>query len=129
MTLLFVSTLIWLSFSSGNNVIAYKDNDENSTSSENPSGSYLTFEYTFDKTKEPADNIDAARVNAFYIGNCVHDLFYRYGFTEVAFNFQNSNWTYGGKGGDRVKIRVQSVESDDSGDPIKNNSYFQCPPE
>ena len=53
-------------------------------------------------------NLDAARTNAFYVVNTVHDIFYRYGFTEQAFNFQNNNFGKGGKAGDRVQINVQS---------------------
>lgn len=72
--------------------------------------------------KNPADNIDAARVNAFYIANTVHDFFYRYGFTEVAFNFQQYNFNQGGKEGDRVLLSVQH-------DGLKNNANFATHPE
>lgn len=73
-------------------------------------------------TKDPADNISAARVNAFYIANTVHDFFYRYGFTEVAFNFQQYNFNQGGKEGDRVKLSVQH-------NGLENNARFITPPE
>ena len=66
---------------------------------------------------DPADNIDAAHVNAFYIANTVHGFFYRYGFTEVAFNFQQYNFNQGSKEGDRVLLSVQH-------DGLKNNAQF-----
>lgn len=75
-----------------------------------------------DTKKDPADNLDAARVNAFYVANTVHDFFYRYGFTEVAFNFQQYNFNRGGKEGDRVLISVQHAG-------LKNNANFSTPAE
>ncbi|KAG9008786.1 hypothetical protein FRB90_008764 [Tulasnella sp. 427] len=53
-------------------------------------------------------NQDVARVDAFYITNKVHDTFYKYGFTEQAFNFQDDNYGKGGKKGDRVEMQVQA---------------------
>jgi extracellular elastinolytic metalloproteinase len=52
----------------------------------------------------------------------VHDIAYKYGFTEQAFNFQQNNFNHGGKGGDRVHLSVQ----DGSG---LNNANFATPPE
>jgi extracellular elastinolytic metalloproteinase len=108
---------------SGNNCIAYKGDDDSSTTKQ--SSATLNFNYAFDASKEPTDttNLDAARVNAFYIANKFHDFTYRYGFTEDAFNFQQYNFDRGGKEGDRVEIRVQA-------DPDKrNNANFISPAE
>ncbi|KAF8751731.1 Fungalysin metallopeptidase (M36) [Rhizoctonia solani] len=52
-------------------------------------------------------NPDAARVNVFYIANMMHDLTYRYGFTEKTWNFQQDNRGLGGAENDRMEIRVQ----------------------
>jgi extracellular elastinolytic metalloproteinase len=51
----------------------------------NESAPGLVFYYPQDATAAPTvpGNVDAARVNAFYIVNTIHDLSYRYGFTEV----------------------------------------------
>ena len=104
----------------GNNVIAYKG-DTSSTTAQ--SSATLNFNYAVDATKmDPADNIDAARVNAFYIANTVHDFLYRYGFTEEAFNFQQYNFNHGGEEGDRVLLSVQH-------EGLKNNANFSTPPE
>lgn len=95
--------------------------DESSTTSQ--SSATLNFNYKMDATKtNPVDNIDAARVNAFYVSNKVHDFFYRYGFTEEAFNFQQYNFDKGGKDGDRVQMSVQYKG-------LKNNARFHTPPE
>ncbi|KAF8886738.1 Fungalysin metallopeptidase-domain-containing protein [Infundibulicybe gibba] len=70
----------------------------------------LNFLFTQDPTTTPttAANVDAARTNAFYIVNTLHDITYRYGFTESAFNFQSNNFGKGGVGNDPVTISVQS---------------------
>lgn len=103
----------------GNNVNAYKSSTSTGQTSESSAGNYL---YTFDSTQAPtADvNIKAATVNAFYIVNTLHDLYYRYGFTEAAYNFQTNNFGKGGKGNDLVQVSVQ----DSSG---TNNANFATP--
>ncbi|KDR71794.1 hypothetical protein GALMADRAFT_229312 [Galerina marginata CBS 339.88] len=103
----------------GNNVVSYKG-DTSSTTSQ--SSATLNFNYGMDAAKNPPDNIDAARVNAFYIANTVHDFFYRYGFTEGAGNFQQYNFERGGKEGDRVLLSVQHAG-------LKNNANFITPPD
>ena len=52
----------------------------------------------------------------------MHDFAYRYGFTEKAFNFQQSNLGKGGKEGDRVLMSVQDASG-------VNNANFATPPE
>jgi hypothetical protein len=61
-------------------------------------------------------------VNAFYLANAIHDITYKYGFTEKSYNFQNTQIATGGKGNDRVKISVQ----DNGG---TNNANFATPPD
>jgi len=82
------------------------------------------YTYYYDSRKEPnvGENTDASVVNAFYVGNTVHDIAYRYGFTETAFNYQNNNFEKGGKESDPVMVYVQ----DKSG---MNNAYFTSVPE
>ncbi|KAJ7910986.1 Fungalysin metallopeptidase-domain-containing protein [Mycena leptocephala] len=62
------------------------------------------------------------KVNAFYIVNTIHDLSYRYGFREAAFNFQNNNFGKDGAGNDRVTISVQNSAGID-------NTDFSTPPD
>ena len=58
----------------------------------------------------------------FYTGNMIHDLYYRYGFDEVAGNFQQHNFGRGGEEGDAVIMNAQ----DGSG---FNNANFMTPPD
>ena len=69
------------------------------------SSATLNFNYVQDPTVNPdavQANIDAARVNTFYIVNTVHDISYLYGFTEAAFNFQGNDFGWRGAGNDHV---------------------------
>ncbi|KAK0184108.1 Fungalysin metallopeptidase-domain-containing protein [Armillaria mellea] len=104
----------------GNNVIAYKSS-QTATTSESSADS---FDYPYNTTIGPTNgsNIDAARTNAFYIINKVHDYAYKYGWTETSYNFQNSNFGKGGAEGDRVLMSVQ----DPGG---TNNANFATPPD
>ncbi|KIJ54536.1 hypothetical protein M422DRAFT_240603 [Sphaerobolus stellatus SS14] len=102
-----------------NNAMAYKTSQSSVTSQ---SSSGLNFIYNFTSTSAPSatDNVNVARTNAFYIVNKIHDITYRYGFTEAAYNFQQNNLGKGGKASDRVLISVQ----DSSG---TNNANFATP--
>lgn len=102
----------------GNNVLVYKSTTT-AVTTESSSG---VFDYPWDASAQAsvAANVEAARVNAFYVVNTVHDISYRYGFTESAFNFQQSNGNKGGKGNDRVTVSIQ-----DRADT--NNADFATP--
>ena len=70
----------------GNNVVSTKVIDgQVFVTAESASG--LIFDYPANFSQKPtvAENVAAARVNAFYVVNTVHDIAYRYGFTEQAF--------------------------------------------
>ncbi|KAI9434880.1 Fungalysin metallopeptidase-domain-containing protein [Lactarius indigo] len=103
----------------GNNVFAAKGSTATSQSS-----ATLNFIYTQNATQDPtvAVNVAAAVVNAFYIVNTVHDVTYRYGFTESTFNFQTNNFGKGGVGNDRVTVSVQDPAGTDNAD-------FATPPD
>ncbi|TFK66605.1 hypothetical protein BDN72DRAFT_899704 [Pluteus cervinus] len=96
----------------GNNVVSFKV-DNTGVSQQSSPGQFI---YTYDDTIDPTagSNLDAARVNAFYIINTVHDYAYRYGFTEAAYNFQSNNFGKGGLGTDRVQISVQDNTGTDN---------------
>lgn len=102
---------------SGNNARAFKNVTVLTIES-----AHDEFLWPFNENHDPTspDNLDAARTNAFYIVNTIHDITYRYGFTEAAFNFQQDNFDNGGVGGDPVTISVQ--------DPAGlNNADFSTP--
>ncbi|CAE6431544.1 unnamed protein product [Rhizoctonia solani] len=107
---------------SGNNAIVYQGVPLLGTTRQSSSNN--TYEYPHDASKEPnvPPNVDAARVNAFYSVNKMHDVTYLYGFTESAYNFQNSNFGKGGNENDGIQVSVQ----DGSG---KNNANFATPPD
>ncbi|KAJ7041644.1 Fungalysin metallopeptidase-domain-containing protein [Mycena alexandri] len=106
----------------GNNVVAFYNDLESATTNQSAPG--LVFNYTQDLNLEPAQgmNIDASVTNVFYIINTIHDVSYRYGFTEAAFNFQQTNIQSGGIAGDPVLAFVQLDEGFD-------NSAFTTPPD
>ena len=84
------------------------------------SSPFLNFIYAQDPSVNPdalQTNIDAARVNTFYLVNTVHDISYLYGFTEAAFNFQGSNFGRGGAGNDRVQVSMQDPSGINNGEP------------
>ena len=98
----------------GNNAIAFKG-AQTATTTQSSTG--LNFVFTQNPAQAPTvqANLDAARTNAFYIVNTVHDISYIYGFTEAGFNFQNNNFNNGGRGNDRVTISVQDSAGIDNG--------------
>ncbi|KAI5116385.1 hypothetical protein M0805_005882 [Coniferiporia weirii] len=106
---------------SGNNVVSFKGTTSVITEE---SAADLVFDFPDDDSEAPTagTNLDAARTNAFYVSNNVHDITYRYGFTESAFNFQTDNFGNGGLGNDNVQISVR----DSAG---TNNADFSTPPD
>ena len=113
----------------GNNVYAQSNPDGRSGYENNyrPTGDGdnsqdLTFDFPVDLTKEPKTYLDAAVTNLFYWNNMMHDVFYQFGFNEVAGNFQEDNLERGGRGNDGVIANAQ----DGSG---YNNANFATPPD
>ncbi|MEL7362393.1 MAG: M36 family metallopeptidase, partial [Bacteroidota bacterium] len=95
----------------GNNVHAYLDRDGSANvpdpGSEPNGGTSLDFDYPINLSQDPVNYQDAAVTNLFYWNNVTHDLLYRYGFDEVAGNFQVNNYGNGGQGGDAVDAEAQ----------------------
>ncbi|RKP27393.1 Fungalysin metallopeptidase-domain-containing protein [Syncephalis pseudoplumigaleata] len=85
-------------------------------------GSKLVFDYPYEASKPPADNMNASITNLFYMNNIMHDIFYHYGFTEATGNFQENNWGKGGRGGDAVK--ANAIDGDGT-----DNAEFETPPD
>ncbi|MFP5353341.1 MAG: M36 family metallopeptidase [Actinomycetota bacterium] len=85
-------------------------------------GQGLKFDFELDFSRPPHQNRDAAITNLFYWNNVIHDLLYRYGFTEKAGNFQVNNY---GRGGDEADP-VQAEAQDHGG---ANNANFATPPD
>ncbi|KAJ7153206.1 Fungalysin metallopeptidase-domain-containing protein [Mycena filopes] len=110
----------------GNNVATFKmlDGPGNHTMEVQQSAADQTFNYPWNPVAEPntTANLNAALVNNFYVVNIMHDILYRYGFTEAAFNFQLDNYGKGGNGGDRVNASVHDPTDVD-------NASFDTPPD
>ncbi|MDF2934605.1 MAG: C-terminal target protein [Chryseobacterium sp.] len=105
----------------GNNVFAYADTSNSNQPGFSPDGgANRNFNFPFSINGTPASNQNAAITNLFYINNKVHDIFYQFGFTESARNFQQNNFGKGGAGNDYV-----IAEGQDSGD--LNNANFTTP--
>jgi hypothetical protein len=93
----------------GNNVYAYSDQDNTNTPGYSPDGgSSRNFDFTYAEGRyiNPFSQQDAAITNLFYMNNKVHDVFYKFGFTEAARNFQTNNFGNGGIGGDAVNAEA-----------------------
>ncbi|WP_412061976.1 M36 family metallopeptidase [Rubrivirga sp. IMCC45206] len=98
-------TITW-----GNNVRAYQDraNDNSGAVSDSPDGGpALSFDFPLDLTLAPSAYTDAAVTNLFYWNSVIHDLTALYGFDEAAGNFQQTNYSGAGAGGDYVRAEAQ----------------------
>jgi extracellular elastinolytic metalloproteinase len=109
----------------GNNNHAYLDQDDDEAQDFGGSpdgGPGLDFDFPADLTEHSQFYRDAVTTNVFYGCNTFHDIFYRYGFTEAAGNFQANNYGRGGLSGDYVRCEA----ADGSG---TNNANFSTPTE
>jgi len=117
----------------GNNIFAQENWEGRNVFVDNyrpDAGKSMAFDYKYNpRETEKPDAYDEAQkyINAtvaqlFYTSNMVHDLYYRYGFDEVAGNFQQYNFGRGGAENDAVIANAQ----DGSG---YNNANFMTPPD
>ncbi|SFN71373.1 Por secretion system C-terminal sorting domain-containing protein [Chryseobacterium oleae] len=87
----------------GNNVFAYTDEANTNAAQFSPDGGATrNFDFPLDVTLPQQNYTSAAVTNLFYTSNKMHDLFYKFGFTESARNYQLNNFTNGGTGNDPV---------------------------
>lgn len=113
----------------GNNVHAYTDIDANNVADANSDpdgGSGLQFDFPLDlATQQPSAYRPFAVANLFYWNNIVHDVYYRYGFNELAGNFQVNNYGRGPVNASNVPVGhnddVRAEAQDGSG---TNNANF-----
>ncbi|KAG8940108.1 hypothetical protein FRC04_005635 [Tulasnella sp. 424] len=105
----------------GNNVISVKLGNPPGPSRETAPGKF-DYKWNSETSPETQPNLDVARTNAFYVVNKYHDVLYKYGFTEAAYNFQNNNYGKGGLGNDQILMSVQDASG-------KNNANFATPPD
>ena len=114
----------------GNNVWAYDDR-KGTTSKDYPGispdgGSSLVFDFSFSRDSSCISNLPAAITNLFYLNNTVHDIYYNYGFTELAGNYQTNNYGNGGAQGDCVKAEAQDGAATTNSQQF-GNANFSAP--
>lgn len=93
----------------GNNVYAYSDQNNTNSPGYSPNGgSSLNFDFPYAEGRyiNPFTHRDAAITNLFYMNNRMHDIFYKFGFTEASRNFQTNNFGKGGIGNDAVNAEA-----------------------
>ncbi|KAH7102041.1 Fungalysin metallopeptidase-domain-containing protein [Auriculariales sp. MPI-PUGE-AT-0066] len=126
----FAAKQIWNS-TIGNNAVVGQINLEtlggfkDAVPSTSPMSADGVFDYAFDPSKGPTEggNTHASNVNAFYVVNTAHDILYRYGFTETAFNFQYQAADLSMEPGpDMVLTSVQDMSD-------HNNAQFSSAPD
>jgi hypothetical protein len=109
----------------GNNAVVQDDADSDNAGGFRPDGGPgLRFDFPFDAALDAAGNRAAALTNAFYLANRAHDLFAAYGFTEAAGNFQTTNYSGQGLGGDALQIDVQEGTGNNT---FRNNANITVP--
>ncbi|MBS1563433.1 MAG: M36 family metallopeptidase [Bacteroidetes bacterium] len=119
----------------GNNVFAYLDVTATNTSNASTNwpdtsstgAPALSFSNTPDGTQQVTltANKKFALDNLFYWNNLMHDVYYQYGFTEAAGNFQMNNLGRGGAGGDFVNAQAQDgagISNADFATPVDGSS-------
>lgn len=114
----------------GNNAHAYADVDDNNSSNgdEPDGGENLAFDFPILEGLNPDTNRAAATTQLFYMTNMMHDIFYSYGFTEQAGNFQETNYVFPSGDGDFVKAEAQDgYNLAPTDDQYLGNANFSTP--
>lgn len=111
----------------GNNTHTFLDvkNYNRSVGDEPDGGQDLVFDYPYNPNVSADSLKAAATVNLFYLTNMMHDVAFRYGFNEVAGNFQQKNYSGQGRGNDPVLSQAQ--DGYQLPDPTLNNANFATP--
>lgn len=117
----------------GNNVFAYQDKDDNDEpdGAATNGGTGLVFDFPIDMSKDPRESSDASVTNLFYMVNMMHDVTHQLGFTEEFGNFQQTNYSNKGDGGDYVLAQafdgIDLHEAGQTNPPKVNNANFSTP--
>ncbi len=108
----------------GNNAHAYEDINFNNVPDGvvTDCGPSILCNFAINLIGAPNTYIPASTANLFHWNNVIHDIQYRYGFTEAGGNFQQNNYGRGGVGADYVQAEGQ----DGAG---FNNANFATPPD
>jgi extracellular elastinolytic metalloproteinase len=112
------NNLTFNNFTAGNNAVSAVG----SATARSTGPSEFFYHYVNGGDPYTSSQKNASVVNAFYVINAIHDIAYKYGFTEATFNFQQTNIVAAGKGNDRVVIHVQD-------NALRNGAEFATPPD
>ncbi len=117
----------------GNNTRTVHDNDSEGYETYNGAdaatvgyvngGENMNFDFPVDQTRIPYFYKEASTTNLFYMNNMMHDIYYRYGFTEQYGNFQANNFDHGASANDPVIALAQTGLSVGE----SNNATFSTP--
>jgi hypothetical protein len=109
----------------GNNAHAYLDQEDDETADvgfDVDGGPGLDFDFPADLNEHAQNYRPAVVSNLFYMNNAFHDLLWHYGMDEAAGNFQATNYSGLGLGGDYVRAEAADGSS-------TNNANFGTPTE
>lgn len=100
----------------GNNVFAQGGDVGvfyNATGDRADGGADLIFSAPYDELSHSTvqQNVEAQTLQSFYVMNVLHDVYHNYGFDEAAGNYQATNYTGTGVGGDQIIINVSDVDA------------------
>lgn len=113
----------------GNNAHAYLDEmSENAIGASADGGAAHVFDFPLSLPDNLTNYTNAALTNLFYANNKVHDILYKFGFTETAKNFQASNFGKGGQQNDYVLAEARDGAGvADLSKNLYNNANFATP--
>jgi len=116
----------------GNNVHVYLDESStNAIGASADGGSSHLFDFALNLPQDLtnlANYKNASMTNLFYVNNKVHDILYKFGFTETAKNFQASNFGKGGNQNDYVLAEARDGAGvADLSLNVYNNANFNTP--
>ena len=113
-------------YTRGNNILAQEDADGNNGTGIRPDGTAtLTFDFPYTgQTALPTTYTSAATTNLFYMGNIMHDVWYQYGFTSAAGNYQNQNYGLGGTQGIGDYVQADSQDGYNQTTPTLDNANW-----
>ena len=88
-----------------------------------------TFDYPINLSQQPETYRNAAIVNLFYWNNLIHDVYYQFGFTEDAANFQSSHTFSTGTRGSITDLANDEVWAQAQDGGGTNNANFLTLPD
>lgn len=113
----------------GNNAFAYTDEGStNAIGASADGGASHNFDFPLSFTNGLDSYKNASITNLFYVNNRVHDVLYKFGFTETAKNFQAYNFGKGGSQNDYVLAEARDGAGvSDLSLNYYNNANFSTP--